>query len=177
MNDKKDAYGKLLPDEERTTFIGSILRSTSLDELPELFNVLIGDMSFIGPRPWIPVQMRHFTPSTRRKRMIIRPGITGLAQVLGRNNLTFRERVCYDLRYRRHISFMTDARILFYTFYKVFKREGIEQLPHALGDPGHHLPPKDPETRGLRGNKPDTHTAIPRHLYSEPPVKYEHITE
>lgn len=96
MKDTRDKEGNLLPDEERTTVLGSLLRSTSLDELPELINVLLGDMSFIGPRPWIPDQMAIFTPSTRKKRMSLRPGITGLAQIRGRNNLTFRQRVCYD---------------------------------------------------------------------------------
>ena len=81
MKDTRDKEGNLLPDEERTTVLGSLLRSTSLDELPELINVLLGDMSFIGPRPWIPDQMAIFTPSTRKKRMSLRPGITGLAQV------------------------------------------------------------------------------------------------
>ncbi len=157
MNNKKGPDGKLLSDEERTTFFGALLRSTSLDELPELINVLIGDMSFIGPRPWIPIQMLHFTRSTRCKRMTIRPGITGLAQVHGRNNLTFRQRVCYDLRYRRYMSLTYDVKILLYTFYKVFKREGIKQLPGALGDSATKIIPKDLHTKGLRGNKPDTH--------------------
>ena len=147
MNDRTGADGQLLPDSERTTSFGSLLRCTSLDERPELVNVLVGDMSFIGPRPWIPEQMDTFTPSTRRKRMTLRPGITGLAQIHGRNNLTFRQRVCYDLRYKRSLSLKEDLKILFYTFYKVIKREGIEQHPHALA-------PKDPQTRGLRGNRP-----------------------
>lgn len=89
MNDRTGADGQLLPDSERTTSFGSLLRCTSLDELPELVNVLVGDMSFIGPRPWIPEQMDTFTPSTRRKRMTLRPGITGLAQIHGRNNLRY----------------------------------------------------------------------------------------
>ncbi len=105
MKDTRDKEGNLLPDEERTTVLGSLLRSTSLDELPELINVLLGDMSFIGPRPWIPDQMAIFNPSTRKKRMSLRPGITGLAQIRGRNNLTFRQRVCYDLSYQRHLTF------------------------------------------------------------------------
>ncbi len=174
MNNKKGPDGVLLPDEERTTFFGSLLRSTSLDELPELVNVLIGDMSFIGPRPWISIQMHHFNRSTRNKRMTIRPGITGLAQVHGRNNLTFRQRVCYDLRYRRYMSFSYDLKILLYTFYKVFKREGIKQLPGALGESATRLKPKDPQTRGLRGNNPQTHRrkkpVTPTAQASAPPV-------
>lgn len=152
MKDTRDAEGRLLPDEQCTTLLGSLLRRTSLDELPELVNVLLGDMSFIGPRPWIPEQMAIFTPSTRKKRMALHPGITGLAQVHGRNNLTFRQRVCYDLRYKRHLSFRYDLNILFYTFYKVIKEEGIHQRPNALGKPAHTVTPKDPQTRGLRGN-------------------------
>lgn len=157
MKDTRDAEGRLLPDEQRTPLLGSLLRSTSLDELPELINVLLGDMSFIGPRPWIPEQMKIFSSSTCHKRMVVRPGITGLAQVHGRNNLTFRQRVCYDLRYRRYLSFRYDFKILVYTVYKVLKREGIHQHPHALGTPARTLAPKDPYTRGLRGNKPDSH--------------------
>lgn len=154
MKDTRDADGNLLPDEQRTTFLGSLLRCTSLDELPELINVLLGDMSFIGPRPWIPEQMNTFTLSTQRKRMSLRPGITGLAQIHGRNNLTFRQRVCYDLRYRRHLSFRFDLTILLYTFYKVVKEEGIYQHPDALAKPAYTVTPKDPHTRGLRGNQP-----------------------
>lgn len=156
MKDIRDAEGRLLPDEQRSTFLGSLLRRTSLDELPELINVLLGDMSFIGPRPWIPEQMVIFTPSTRRKRMSLRPGITGLAQVHGRNNLTFRQRVCYDLHYKRRLSLKEDIKILCYTFYKVIKREGIDQHPQAL-------PPKDPQTRGIRGNNLDSHKINPYH--------------
>ena len=139
MKDTRDKEGNLLPDEERTTVLGSLLRSTSLDELPELINVLLGDMSFIGPRPWIPDQMAIFTPSTRKKRMSLRPGITGLAQIRGRNNLTFRQRVCYDLSYQRHLTFRYDLNILFYTFLKVVEREGIQQRPDALSTPARVL--------------------------------------
>lgn len=145
MKDSRDADGNLLPDEQRTTILGSLLRSTSLDELPEIINVLKGDMSFIGPRPWIPDQMATFTHFTQKKRMSIRPGITGLAQVHGRNNLTFRQRVYYDLCYSRHLTLWEDIKILLSTFYKVIKEEGIRQHPNALA-------PKDPQTKGARGN-------------------------
>lgn len=148
MKDTRDKEGNLLPDEERTTVLGSLLRSTSLDELPELINVLLGDMSFIGPRPWIPDQMAIFTPSTRKKRMSLRPGITGLAQIRGRNNLTFRQRVCYDLSYQRHLTFRYDLNILFYTFLKVVEREGIQQRPDALSTPARVLKPRDLMTYG-----------------------------
>ena len=149
MTNATDAEGKLLPDEERTTWVGKFLRASSLDELPELINVLLGDMSFIGPRPWIPEQMATFDTTTRRYRMRIRPGISGLAQVHGRNNLTFRQRVAHDLRYARKLSPWLDLQILFLTFYKVALHDGIAQRPDALT-----AAPKDPETKGLRGNKP-----------------------
>lgn len=152
MKDTRDKEGNLLPDEERTTPLGSLLRSTSLDELPELINVLLGDMSFIGPRPWIPDQMAIFTPSTRKKRMALRPGITGLAQIHGRNNLTFRQRVCYDLSYQRHLAFRYDLNILCYTFLKVLEREGIQQRPDALSTPVRVLKPRDLQTYGLKEN-------------------------
>lgn len=152
MTDQRDADGVLLPDEERTTRLGLLLRSTSVDELPELLNVLVGHMSLIGPRPWIPEQMATFSLSTRRKRMAVRPGLSGLAQVFGRNNLTFRQRVCYDLVYQRHMSFRQDMGLIFYTVYKVFKREGIAQRLDALGITPGHLPPKDPDSIGLKGN-------------------------
>ncbi len=150
MNNERDAAGQLLPDDARVTRFGALLRSTSLDELPELVNVLLGQMSLIGPRPWIPEQMATFSLSTQRKRMSVRPGVSGLAQVFGRNNLTFRQRVCYDLVYQRHLSFLQDLRIVFFTFYKVLKREGIAQRPDALS----HAAPKDPSTKGRRGNAP-----------------------
>ncbi len=152
MKDTRDREGNLLPDEERTTSLGSLLRSTSLDELPELINVLLGDMSFIGPRPWIPDQMDIFTPATRRRRMSLRPGITGLAQIRGRNNLTFRQRVSYDLSYQRHLTFRYDLNIFLYTFLKVIEREGIQQRPDALSTPVRVLKPRDMATFGLKEN-------------------------
>lgn len=153
MNNKRWADGELLPDEDRTTWLGGFLRAASLDELPEIFNILIGDMSFIGPRPWIPEHMDTFPLHTRQRRMRIRPGLSGLAQIQGRNYLTFRQRVAYDLRYSRHLSFWLDANIVFYTFYKVVKREGIYQRPNALGRPARPVIPKDSYTRGLRSNR------------------------
>lgn len=152
MRNSRDAHGNLLPDEQRTTWIGKLLRATSIDELPELINVLKGDMSFIGPRPWVPEQMATFDSYTRRLRMRIRPGISGLAQVHGRNNLTFRQRVAWDLRYARKLTLWLDLQILFLTFWKVAVSEGIPQRPDALS-----VPAKDPETKGVRGNKPKPH--------------------
>lgn len=159
MSNARDAQGNLLPDEDRTTWIGKLLRASSLDELPELLNVLTGDMSFIGPRPWIPEQMATFDPATRRYRMRIRPGISGLAQVHGRNNLTFRQRVAYDLRYARKLSMWMDIQILFLTFWKVAKSEGIAQRADALS-PIPVAAPRDPETKGLRGNKPREYKSL-----------------
>ncbi len=151
--------GELLPDEARTTWLGRLLRATSLDELPELINVLKGDMSFIGPRPWVPEQMNTFRPLTQQRRMRVRPGMSGLAQIRGRNDLTFRQRVCYDLYYIRHLTLLMDVQVLLYTFYKVVLREGIEQHPDALKKTSPQLAPKDPMTKGRRGNSPVRHAA------------------
>lgn len=152
MKDTRDAEGRLLPDEQRTTLLGSLLRRTSLDELPELVNVLLGGQSRDAR-----VQGHSFFPGRGGKDgHLLRNPRAGSdeaqAQVHGRNNLTFRQRVCYDLRYKRHLSFRYDLNILFYTFYKVIKEEGIHQRPNALGKPAHTVTPKDPQTRGLRGN-------------------------
>lgn len=157
MRDTRGEDGQLLPDEQRTTLIGKLLRSTSLDELPEILNVIMGDMSLIGPRPWVPEQMETFPEHTQQRRMAIRPGITGLAQILGRNNLTFRQRVSYDLRYQRNLTPRMDSLILLYTLYKVIRRQGIAQRPDALihkNAAPYIIPPKDPATIALRGNKP-----------------------
>lgn len=158
MTQERGPDGELLPDEERTTWLGHLLRSTSLDELPELFNILKGDMSLIGPRPWVPEQMAAFPERTQQERMSVRPGLSGLAQILGRNNLTFRQRVCLDIHYIRHQSFLLDVRIFFLTIYKILKREGIYQLPDALPSNA----PKDPTTRGLHSNAPRKPNASPQ---------------
>lgn len=121
---KKDALGKLLPDDLRLTRYGRFLRKTSLDELPELFNILKGDMSFVGPRPLLSEYLPFYTQE-ERKRHSVRPGLTGLAQVEGRNSLTWEEKFGYDLEYIRSISFRTDLKILLRTVRKVIKREDI----------------------------------------------------
>lgn len=136
MNNHCDSEGRLLPDRQRTTRIGSFLRKSSLDELPEILNVIRGDMSLIGPRPWIPEQMQCFPLRTRTRRMQLRPGISGLAQVLGRNAFTFRQRICCDLYYQRHLSPATDVWIILQTVGKVLRRDGIEQNPEALSFTG-----------------------------------------
>lgn len=124
MSDKKDENGKLLPDKERLTKFGKILRASSLDELPELVNILKGDMSLIGPRP-LTVGYLPYYSEIERHRHDVRPGLTGLAQVNGRNALNWDRRFEYDIEYVNNISFINDVRILFKTFYKVIKKEDI----------------------------------------------------
>lgn len=124
MSDKKDENGKLLPDAERLTKFGKILRATSLDELPELVNILKGEMSLIGPRPLAVCYLPYYNEK-EKKRHSVRPGLTGLAQINGRNALNWEERFSYDIEYVENISFTNDLKILFKTVYKVFKRDGV----------------------------------------------------
>lgn len=124
MNSKKDENGNLLPDEERLTGYGKFLRASSLDELPELFNILIGDMSFVGPRPLL-VKYLPLYSEEQHKRHNVRPGLTGLAQVHGRNLLEWKDKFNYDVKYVENYSMLGDISILFKTVFKVFKREGI----------------------------------------------------
>lgn len=125
MTDKKDEEGNLLPDEQRLTKFGKMLRSTSIDELPELINILKGDMSIVGPRPQL-IRDMLFMTDKQRKRHDVRQGLTGLAQINGRNNLTWEEKIEYDLEYIKNITFINDVKIIFKTIGKVFKREDIE---------------------------------------------------
>ena len=124
MTLQKDTQGNLLPDDFRLTKYGRLLRKTSLDELPELFNILKGEMSFVGPRPLLCEYLPFYTQE-ERKRHSIRPGLTGLAQVKGRNSLTWEEKFGYDLEYLRRMSLGTDLSILFQTVLKVLKHEDI----------------------------------------------------
>lgn len=124
MTDERDDNGELLPDSVRLTKFGKFLRSTSLDELPELFNILIGDMSFVGPRPQL-VRDMVFMTSEQRQRHSVLPGLTGWAQVNGRNGVTWEEKLELDLEYINNIAFARDWEIIFMTVAKVFKREGI----------------------------------------------------
>lgn len=127
MTDEKDALGNLLPDDIRLTGFGRFLRATSLDELPEAFNILKGDMSVVGPRPQL-VRDMVFMTDEQRKRHSVRPGLTGLAQVSGRNNISWEEKLNYDLEYIRNVSFFTDVRIVLLTVWTAFvKSEGITQ--------------------------------------------------
>jgi lipopolysaccharide/colanic/teichoic acid biosynthesis glycosyltransferase len=124
MNDKTDSHGRPLPDAERLTATGSFIRRTSLDELPQLFNVLIGNMSLIGPRPLL-VQYLPLYNATQRKRHDIKPGITGWAQINGRNAISWKQKFEYDVWYVEHCSFKLDLKILGRTISKVFRSEGI----------------------------------------------------
>jgi lipopolysaccharide/colanic/teichoic acid biosynthesis glycosyltransferase len=124
MNDIKDTDGKLLSDAERLTKIGNFVRKTSLDELPQLINVLKGEMSLIGPRPLLPEYLPLYN-ETQKKRHEVRPGITGWAQVNGRNAISWSQKFEFDVWYVNHVSFLLDCKILFLTINKVFKREGI----------------------------------------------------
>ena len=124
MTDKRDEKGNLLPDSERLTKFGSMLRSTSLDELPEMFNILKGDMSLIGPRPLLIEYLPYYTEE-ERLRHSVRPGLTGLAQVSGRNYLAWDKRLAKDVEYVNHISFIMDFRIIIKTIMVVFKKEDV----------------------------------------------------
>ena len=124
MTDKKDEEGKLLPDEKRLTKFGKILRSTSLDELPELVNILKGDMSIVGPRPLLVQYLPYYTDEEKH-RHDVRPGLTGLAQVNGRNALSWEKRFKEDIEYVNNISLKEDIKIIFLTIKKVVKREDI----------------------------------------------------
>ena len=121
MSNKKDKDGNLLPDDQRLNKYGRILRSTSLDELPELWNILKGDMAIVGPRPQL-VRDMVFMSDAQRARHSVRPGLTGLAQVSGRNNITWEQKFEYDLKYIKGITFFGDVKILFQTVGKVLKR-------------------------------------------------------
>ena len=124
MTDAKDADGNLLPDNERMTKVGNLVRKTSLDELPQLWSVLKGDMSLIGPRPLLPEYLPLYN-NEQKKRHRVKPGITGWAQINGRNAISWQQKFEYDVWYANNISFLTDVNIFFKTFAKVFKSEGI----------------------------------------------------
>ncbi len=124
MNDRRDASGKLLPDHIRLSPVGRFVRSTSMDELPQLLNVLRGEMSLIGPRPLLPRYLPLYSPEQNRRHEV-RPGITGWAQVNGRNTISWTQKFEYDVWYVDHIGFLLDLRILFLTIRKVLVREGI----------------------------------------------------
>mgnify|MGYP001050569830 FL=1 len=124
MTDEKDKDGNLLPDEIRLTKFGQFLRSTSIDELPELLNILKGDMAVVGPRPLL-VQYLDRYNDEQRHRHDVKPGLTGLAQVNGRNGITWEEKFNYDLQYVKNVTFLGDCKIILQTVQKVFQRQGI----------------------------------------------------
>jgi len=133
MNDRKGDDGNLLSDAERLTRIGTFIRKTSLDEIPQLLNVIKGDMSLIGPRPLLPEYLPLYSPE-QRKRHLVKPGITGWAQVNGRNGITWKKKLAYDIYYIKNISFLLDMKILFKTIRTVIKSEGINTQNHATAE-------------------------------------------
>ena len=134
MNEKRDSHGKLLPNMQRITPLGAFLRKTSLDEIPQLLNVLLGELSLVGPRP---LEMRYLPYYTKEqsRRHEVRPGITGWAQINGRNNLSWEKKFKLDVWYVENISFMLDMKILLLTFKKVFVSEGVNANPTATVEP------------------------------------------
>jgi lipopolysaccharide/colanic/teichoic acid biosynthesis glycosyltransferase len=140
MSDRRDACGKLLPDADRLTRVGRFLRTSSLDELPQLWNVLRGDISLVGPRPLLMVYLPRYSPEQARRHDAM-PGITGWVQVNGRNALTWEEKFSLDVWYVENWSLALDLRILLLTLMRVVKREGISNAQHATM----------PEFQGTRG--------------------------
>ena len=130
MTDERDAEGKLLPDAQRLTRVGRFIRSTSLDELPQLLNVLKGDMALVGPRPLLPEYLPLYSEEQARRHEV-RPGITGWAQTHGRNAISWREKFELDVWYVDHVSLRVDLEVVFLTIKKVFAREGISQAGQA----------------------------------------------
>ena len=150
MDEAYDAKGELLPDEERLTRLGRFLRATSMDELPELWNVLRGDMSLVGPRPLLIEYLPLYTPEQARRHEV-RPGLTGWAQVNGRNAITWEEKFAFDVWYVDHRSFLLDLKILGRTLIKVLSAEGIspadrEIMERFSGSPG--SPPRAAQSDG-----------------------------
>jgi undecaprenyl phosphate N,N'-diacetylbacillosamine 1-phosphate transferase len=134
MNDDRDSEGNLLPDVNRITPLGKFIRQTSIDELPQLINVIIGDMSIVGPRPllfkYIPLFNQH-----QKQRHLVRPGITGWAQVNGRNSISWTDKFNLDVYYVQHVSFWLDLKIIWMTFLKVVKKEGVNQTAERPMNP------------------------------------------
>ena len=139
MTDERDEQGQLLPDEKRLTAVGRFVRSTSIDELPQLFNVLKGDMSLIGPRPLLPQYLTLYSKEQARRHEV-RPGISGWAQCHGRNTISWTQKFEYDVWYVDHLSFWTDLKIIGLTIKSVVKRSGISEEGHATKEPfnGHN---------------------------------------
>jgi len=143
MNSQRDEHGNLLPDGKRLTPIGKFIRATSLDEIPQLINVIKGDMSLVGPRPLL-VEYLPVYNDFQKRRHEVRPGISGWAQINGRNTISWEEKFKFDVWYVDHLSFKTDLRIFYLTVLKVFKREGISQYGEAtmskfMGSPSEQI--------------------------------------
>lgn len=134
MTDQKDEQGKLLPDSVRLTKFGKFLRSTSVDELPELFNILRGDMSIVGPRPLLVEYLPRYN-ATQKHRHDVRPGLTGWAQVNGRNAISWEAKFAYDVEYTQNVTFIRDLIIIGMTILKVVKREGISDAKGVTAEP------------------------------------------
>lgn len=133
MKDQYDSYGNRMPDEIRLTSFGKKLRSLSIDELPELINILRGEMSLIGPRPLLTQYLPLYSKEQMRRHDVL-PGLTGLAQVSGRNNLTWHKKFEYDVYYVDNWSLWLDIKVFFLTFYKIFRKEGINKKGHATAE-------------------------------------------
>jgi sugar transferase EpsL len=146
MTNARSAEGKLLSDAERLTGFGHFLRNTSLDELPELFNVIRGEMSLVGPRPLLPQYLERYTAEQMR-RHAVKPGITGWAQVNGRNSLDWQQKFALDLWYVDHQSFQLDLHVLAQTAWLVLKRDGIAQIGHATMPEFLGIPPEQEKGR------------------------------
>ena len=132
LTDARDPEGLLLPDDLRSFPLGTFLRRYSLDELPQLVNIIKGDMSIVGPRPWIPDQLDVFPGRCRMARCSVRPGLTGMAQVYGRNGIPFYRRLCYDIVYARNVSLFMDARIVFQTVVRLLAHKDVRQCEDAF---------------------------------------------
>lgn len=139
MTDERDANGELLPDADRLTKVGKFVRSTSIDELPQLFNVLKGDMALIGPRPLLVQYLPLYSPEQMRRHEV-RPGISGWAQCHGRNTITWKQKFEYDVWYVDHLSLWTDLQVIWITIMKVLKRADINEVGQATKEPfnGHN---------------------------------------
>ena len=132
LTDARDSEGLLLPDDLRSFPLGTFLRRYSLDDLPQLVNIIKGDMSIVGPRPWIPEQLDVFPGRCRMARCSVRPGLTGMAQVYGRNGIPFYRRLCYDIVYARNVSLFMDARIVFQTVVRLLAHKDVRQCEDAF---------------------------------------------
>jgi lipopolysaccharide/colanic/teichoic acid biosynthesis glycosyltransferase len=154
MNSKRDDDGNLLPDGERLTPFGKFLRAFSLDELPEVINVIRGEMSLVGPRPLLMQYLERYTPEQARRHDVL-PGMTGWTQINGRNTLTWEDKFLYDVWYVDHWSLTLDVKILLITFWKVIKREGISQPGHATAEEFMGNTAQSGKKSGNSGNLPE----------------------